>query len=343
MTPQSLSERLFTENDGVEVDRLVKRLIKQSTEHREAVIEIFMEYARSGPVLHWRAFVISLGILPLIKSGETRYRGFFEQCLEDPSRAYWSVNGLIKTAGRDSYPTLTAFALNPSNRTEDRANAIKCLAIHGGQTFIKGLPSDPGYWPEEDLPLQQLEEWSKTGYAQGPGFTTPARHPDLDRPISELDHLAQALETKLAKARAKDQDLANPTNWLVPAVPEDMAAIESRWRLPALYVEFLRKFSPVKVTVTGRGVGMGLELFGAGDLVRGQDGYSFNPVAKQVIADWPASYVVIASMGADPFVLDLSATERGDAPVLFASHGEGTWEFSEISGSFLRFLRRLAR
>jgi hypothetical protein len=253
------------------------------------------------------------------------------------------VNGLIKTAGRDSYPTLTAFALNPSNGTEDRANAIKSLAIHGGQTFIKGLPSNPGYWPEEDLPLQQLEEWSKTGYAQGPGFTTPARHPDLDRPISELDHLAQALDTKLARARAKDQDLANPTNWLVPAAPENLAMIDSRWQLPVLYLEFLRKFSPLKVTVTGRGFGMGLELYGAGDLVRGQDGYSFNPVENRVIADWPASYVVIASMGADPFVLDLTATEKGDAPVLSASHGEGTWEFREVSGSFLTFLRRLAR
>ena len=114
MNLETLSQKLFTETDGIKVHRLVKRLIKESAQHREVVIEIFMNYARGGPLHHWRSFVISDGILPLILSGENGYCDFFEQCLQDPTTAYWSVDGLIKTLGRDSYPTLTRFALNPT-------------------------------------------------------------------------------------------------------------------------------------------------------------------------------------------------------------------------------------
>jgi hypothetical protein len=342
MNLETLSEKLFTETDGIKVHRLVKRLIKESAQHREVVIEIFMNYARGGPLHHWRSFVISLGILPLIQSGENGYCDFFEQCLQDPATAYWSVDGLIKTSGRDSYVTLTRFALNPTNGTENRANAIKCLAVHSDQSFIKGLPSDPGHWLETDLPLQKLREWAESGYPQGLGFSPPERHPDLDCPISELDRLASALDIKLARLRAQDQDPTNPTNWLSPAAQDDMAAIRSRWQLPEIYSEFLRKFSPVKVTVRGRGFGMGLELYGSGELVRSQDGYSFNPIENKPIPDWPGGYLVIASIDGDPFVLDLSATKGNDAPVRSALHGQGTWEFKKVASSFLMFLKRLA-
>jgi hypothetical protein len=279
-------------------------------------------------------------ILRLLKTGQAEYRSSFEQLLEDPTTRYWSVAGLIKTAGRGSYVTLTSIALDVSNAMDVRAKAIKCLADHSGQTFTRGRPSDPGYWTEVQLPLDELRQWAQAQYPRGPGFPTPARHPDLDAPRSELDRLARALDAKLAKARATRQDLANPTNWLTPAPPAELAAIQSMWQLPDLYLDFLRKFSPLGVTILGRGFSMGLELYGAIDLVKGQQGYSFDRDENLPLSQ---GYVVIASMSGDPFVLDLSQTKDADAPVLTALHGMGEWDFTKVSAKFLTFLRRLAR
>jgi hypothetical protein len=53
--------------------------------------------------------------------------------------------------------------------------------------------------------------------------------------------------------------------------------------------------------------------------------------------------VVVAALAGDPFVLDLSDASAGDAPVLSAEHGQGAWNFSEESESFLAFLRVLAK
>jgi hypothetical protein len=238
MRLDALSDKLFATRDGLEVDRLVKRLMKLGRENPEPIIQALLEYARRGPVDHWRSFVIP-DILRLLKTGQAEYRSSFEQLLEDPTTRYWSVAGLIKTAGRGSYVTLTSIALDVSNAMDVRAKAIKCLADHSGQTFTRGRPSDPGYWTEVQLPLDELRQWAQAQYPRGPGFPTPARHPDLDAPRSELDRLARALDAKLAKARATRQDLANPTNWLTPAPPAELAAIQSMWQLPDLSAKFL--------------------------------------------------------------------------------------------------------
>jgi hypothetical protein len=339
MMLDELSRKLFATSHGLEVDRLVKRLMKLGRENPEPIIQILFEYARRGPVEHWRSFVIP-DILRLLKTGQTEYRGSFEQLLEDPTTRYWSVDGLIKTAGRESYAILTSMALDASNAMGVRAKAIKCLADHSGQTFTRGRPTDPGYWTEAQLPLDELRQWAQARYPRSPGFPTPARHPDMDAPRSELDRLAQALDAKLAKARAARQDLANPTNWLTPAPPAELAAIQSMWQLPDVYLEFLRKFSPLCVTIWGRGCSLGLNLYGATELVKEQRGYLFDSDDNL-----PGSqrYVVIATMSSDPFVLDLSKTKDGDAPVLTALHGMGEWDFTKVSAKFQTFLRRLGK
>jgi hypothetical protein len=84
------------------------------------------------------------------------------------------------------------------------------------------------------------------------------------------------------------------------------------------------------------------QLFGAGELIEAQEGYSFNPATQQSIEDWPRHFVVIASHGGDPFVLDLSNSDGKDAPVLTAEHGAGDWDFSEVAASFSVFLKSLA-
>ena len=83
-----------------------------------------------------------------------------------------------------------------------------------------------------------------------------------------------------------------------------------------------------------------LQLFGAAELEEAQHGYSFNPIKNEVIAIWPKQYVVIAEMAGDPFVLDLSAAKKGDAPVLTAKHGQGSWKFRKVADTFLEFLQK---
>jgi SMI1 / KNR4 family (SUKH-1) len=84
-------------------------------------------------------------------------------------------------------------------------------------------------------------------------------------------------------------------------------------------------------------------LVGAGELLEGQNGYSLNPIENEPIADWPPHYVVIASHGGDPFVLDLSHSDGNDAPVLTAERGTGKWSFERVAESFAAFLAQLAK
>lgn len=83
----------------------------------------------------------------------------------------------------------------------------------------------------------------------------------------------------------------------------------------------------------------GFTLYGASELIDMQAGYSYNAFTKEEANDWPKNYIVIADHGADPFVLDLSRSDGEDAPVLFAFHGEGEWDFTEVFSSFSKFLK----
>src|SRR5262245_54908540 len=118
--------------------------------------------------------------------------------------------------------------------------------------------------------------------------------------------------------RKQRQDLADPTNWLTPAATKDIQAIKKRWDLPLTYLDFLVRFSPLKVYLLGRRFLAGLFLYGAGELIKAQDGYSYNPIAQQIIEDWPANLLVIAADNADPYALDLSKSDGIDAPILYA-------------------------
>jgi hypothetical protein len=72
-------------------------------------------------------------------------------------------------------------------------------------------------------------------------------------------------------------------------------------------------------------------LFGATDLIAGQDGYSESFILKRRLEEWPARLVVIGSDGGDPYVLDLSRINGEDAPVLTAWHGQGSWDFHPVA------------
>lgn len=109
--------------------------------------------------------------------------------------------------------------------------------------------------------------------------------------------------------------------------------IISRWKLPKDYMEFLQANADSLFFDT-EDYGE-LEIFGAQTLIRGQDGYSYNPVTKEPIDDWNPDMVVIASAWGDAFCIDLS---KENSPVYFSFHGEGEWDFSEEYESIRIFL-----
>src|SRR5215831_7445774 len=77
MLPEALSRKLFATHNGVEVSRLVKRLMKLGRENPEPVIKILMEYTRLGPVEHWRASMIPY-IVELLREDQAEYCSWFE-------------------------------------------------------------------------------------------------------------------------------------------------------------------------------------------------------------------------------------------------------------------------
>jgi hypothetical protein len=341
MTTALLIEKLLSTTDGVEFDRIVRKLRKCKPQERESVITAFLRYMQTGQLTHWRELIIPTAI-ELIQNGESQYAQMFQEGLTDETTAYWAVLGLAKCLGKDCYGTLAAFALHDIHDVEARAHAIKVLADLSNQTFTAGLPSDPGAWDADSLPLTSIIHWRDKGFPDGLGFEEPCVSPALANPQTEIDKLAAKLERKLKGYRSKDHDPANPTNWLITPNQNHLRELNSRWALPALYLEFITKFSPLGVTIYGKNCGDGISLYGAGELIEAQDGYSYNPVTSAAIKDWNRNHVVIASQSGDPYVLDLAAERDGDCPVLTAPHGHGSWRFKQSTATFSTFLQRLA-
>ena len=337
----ALHRKLFDETDGSKFARLKDRLLNNHGEaDRAAVLSILAAYIRDGQLLHWRAFLLP-DMVRLTQPGE--YEAFYAWSLQQPKLACWSVDGLLKSAGKAAYPTLVALASDAGAALDVRARAVKSLAMFSRQPFDAGRPQDPGYWQESELDLPALLAWQALGYPDGAGHAEPARHRLLDAPQSPLEHALANLERKLAAQRAQQQDLAQPTNWLTIAEPNELLAIDQRWTLPEHYRRFLACASPLRVQVEGEDFAEGINLYGAHELLKAQHGYSWNPVEQAVIADWPAHYVVIADAGADPFCLDLAQIDGHDAPVVYAMHGTGRWDFEPYCASFADFIGELAK
>lgn len=128
-------------------------------------------------------------------------------------------------------------------------------------------------------------------------------------------------------------------NKLVLANPNDIIEIEKRWTLPEKYLTFLKNYSPKDVYLEGGDFADGLSLYGADTLIERQQGYAWDN--NGVDEEWPKNLVVIGDDGADPYCIDLDAIENGDAPVLMAFHGTGSWDFEHYADSFEEFLQIL--
>ncbi|WP_071323290.1 SMI1/KNR4 family protein [Janthinobacterium sp. 1_2014MBL_MicDiv] len=336
----ALHRKLFDETDGVKFSKLKDRLLaKHGASDRLAVLDILIGYAKEGQLLHWRNFLMS-DIARLVEADE--HAAFFAWALAQPTLAYWSVDGLLKSAGKDAYVPLVALAASGTASLEVRAKAVKSLAVFSRQPFDAGLPTDPGHWRQDSLKLDAVLAWQRDGCPDGAGHAAPATHASLDEPRTALEKAAARLEKKLAARRKQEQDLAQPSNWLTIASAADMAAIAQRWALPEHYRRFLACHSPLRVLIDSEQYFQGLNLYGAVELVKAQHGYAWNPASDAAIAGWPEHYLVIADAGGDPYCLDLGAIANGDAPVYTARHGAGAWRFERHADSFIDFLLEIA-
>jgi len=339
-----LRKKLFDDTTGINASDAIISLGKHVAKGDEDAKSVIVEYFEDGRLNHVRAFACST-LAEFVDESDTSLVKMFHAGLsndEDHVR-YWSILAYLKTAGKDAYKPLIKLARDKKISLEERAQAVKCLANYSKQTFDRMLPSDPGYWKEDDLRLKELSAWAKGGFPDGKGYAVPKRHATLKKPKTEFQELVARFDAKLAKSREERQDLANPTDWLVVADKVDIQTIKDRWQLPKTYLTFLTKYSPLNVTIESRRFWNGFQIYGASELVDAQAGYSFHPSTKKAFKDWPSDYVVIASHGGDPFVLDLSASDGNDAPVLTAEHGQGSWDFHRSAKSFTAFLQSLAK
>lgn len=337
-----IRQQIINETDGSKFSKLVQKFIKkyESTE-REHVLNTLMEYARSGQLLHWRNFLLT-DIIKLVEQEEVCGIDFFEWCVTQPELMYWGIDGVLKVKGKKSYPTLVDLIKNESLETSIRAKSIKSISVYSGHAFDRDLPKDPGYWKLEQLRITEIETWQKKGYQDGQGYTEPNVHISLLAPKTKLEKTVAKLNKKLEVRRNKNQDLSNPSDWLVIADETDILSIEKKWELPESYLLFLKNYSPLNVMIDNPKYFQGLHLYGAADLIKNQAGYSFNPVTKQYSKDWPTNLVVIADSGADPYCLDIAQIKDQDAPIYTSVHGTGKWEFELYAASFLDFLNEIA-
>lgn len=340
---EELKQKLFAEKDGVKFDRIKNKLIKQFAESdRKDLLLTLIQYVKEGGILHWRNYLLN-DIIPLVENDEQEFADFFEWGLSQSELSYWSIDGYLKTKGKQAYPKLVRMALDETVDTVTRAKAIKSLAMFSKQPFDNKLPTDPGYWKKKDFKLEEIKSWQRDGYPDSSGYAIPKTDPALVNPITPLEQAAAKLEKKLAKYRAKDQDLSQPSNWLQLADEKSMEALTRKWTLPANYEQFLRRFSPLLVTIFNKRFFQGLALFGAKELLDAQAGYAFNGLSGEILPEWPKGYLVIANDAGDPYCLDLEQITGDDAPVYTAEHGTGTWDFEKYSDSFLDFLQSIGR
>lgn len=79
-------------------------------------------------------------------------------------------------------------------------------------------------------------------------------------------------------------------------------------------------------------------VFSITELRDAQRGYGRVGPDDAPSAEWPVDWIVVGSVRADPFVVDIADPE---GRVLFARHGEGSWNGIEIASSFSAFVTSL--
>ncbi|MBC8102694.1 MAG: hypothetical protein H7Z41_08925 [Cytophagales bacterium] len=105
--------------------------------------------------------------------------------------------------------------------------------------------------------------------------------------------------------------------------------------LPDAVAEYYRELGPSNVTIGS--VGNPFFLPKLTRLWKGQAGYRYHGITGERLANWQDGWFVVADMGADPFIY-----ARDSSKVLFALHGQGVWETSELFSGLAQMATCLA-
>lgn len=252
--------------------------------------------------------------------------------------AYHSLEGYAKCAGKDAIEDFLPILNNPKYPLRMRAKAVKLISRLSNQTLDRGLPSEPGDWHAEDLPLGKIDEWLLAGKPDGSGYPVLSRDSALDAPQTRLEKLCAQLDSKLLQRRLDNFDSAHPSNILVPANSDLLASLAKRDLLPSIYLEFLARFSPVQVMLHDHKSLKCLYLYGfAAHLPKNERSESDEPPL-------PDSHFAIARLDDKFYVLHLDESTGIDAPVYLASHKSSKvpkWNAKKVCDSFLDFLEQV--
>ena len=216
---------------------------------------------------------IGFELARLANPGNTKLSEGFRAGLYDSTISSCCILGLLNTDGKKAYPILADLILDHNIDLNSRILAVDLISIASGQPFNRCLPRTLSNWTEDDLRVCEIREWKLAGFPPGVGQTKPSRHPSLDYPLTPLDKLVSALDQKLESVRRVDaRNFTNPINYLSPPDESIMTQILTKWPLPDIYSEFLRKFSPHRLECGLRGEDSDfyLSLFGASELEEAQ-------------------------------------------------------------------------
>lgn len=120
-----------------------------------------------------------------------------------------------------------------------------------------------------------------------------------------------------------------------PCARERLEAERSR-ALPADLSRYLQLAVP-RSGYTFSAIGNPVCLYPPSSLSWRMPGYNYNPILKQPISGWKASWFLFADAGADPIIVDLS--DAGEySPVYQSLHGLGVWSFQPVADSIGQFL-----
>lgn len=336
-TIDKIVNQLFEEDSGIEAYKKVDLLKEKiNTENREIILNSLMEYVKIGQVKHIREFIL-IDLVELVKNNEKKYADFFKNYIEIDysNKSYWSIKGYVKAAGEDSYEFLSRIVLDSRSSFKNKIVIIRELAKHSNNTFDNEIPKNPKLWKEKYINYKEFEDWIFGGYEIGNGYKEPCRHESLDNPKDENEIVLSKIDKKLKILRNKKQDLSNPSNYLAIASEEDIKKITKKFRIPENYLTFLKRYSPINAELTNNDFGI-VSIYGAHNLIKNQEGYSYNPITKHNIKEWDRKFLVIADSAVNPFCIDMTLE---NSPIYFAYHGTGTWDFNIVYDNLIDFLK----
>lgn len=338
-----IKEKLFSANsDGSIICECINKIDQLITKGCDEGKWVLAEYMQSG-LFHWDFACATLA--KHIETPSSEFAAIFRKGISPLKKCYWNILGYISSAGKKAYSDLVEVALNPEYSLEERSLAIKQLALHSKQKFDRDLPSSNGHpqnWKKADLRLDEIQAWANNGYPDGEGYILPRRDPALEHPSTPLEVIVSRWDNKLAKKRSsKEIDPANPHHLLIVTDSQIMEKIQLEWQLPTLYLEFLKRFSPLKATIENRRFyNGGLDFISAKDIITSQKDY--HEFYKELYG-WHKDLVVIADHALDVFVMDLHQSTGVDAPIYVAYHDSKINKLKLESPSFLAFLDKVIK